>query len=75
MCEGCVSSSVCVDSHKMLVELACGAPLSMAYGEGILQLQQQGYLPREMKNIVVIVCGGSAVNVDILHSWKQQFEL
>ena len=70
-----MSSTVCADSHKMLVELACGAPLSMVYGGGIRQLQQQGYLPREMKNIVVIVCGGSAVNIDMLHSWKQQFEL
>lgn len=63
------------DDHKMMVELACGAPLSMVYGEGISQLQDAGHLPQELKNIVVVVCGGSAVNVDTMLSWKQLFGL
>ena len=71
----CFSNVLHLDDHKMMVELACGAPLSMVYGEGISQLQDAGHLPQELKNIVVVVCGGSAVNVDTMLSWKQLFGL
>lgn len=51
------------DEHRVLVEPACGAALAGARA-----------LPREaleaMDSIVVVVCGGSAVTMDLLRSFR-----
>lgn len=67
--------SACVkiaDDHRILVPPACGASLAALYGDTIPQLQSQGRLPKEMKNIVLIVCGGNGVNLDTIMQWKTQ---
>lgn len=50
------------NDHRLLVEPACGAALAIAYDNFPL-LQQYN-------TIVIIVCGGSHVSLDMLHSFQ-----
>ncbi|MFS0557743.1 pyridoxal-phosphate dependent enzyme [Brevibacillus sp. 179-C9.3 HS] len=50
------------DEYRTIVEPACGASLSVVYDAPAFL---QGY-----RNIVVIVCGGSAVTIDQLFHWN-----
>jgi L-serine/L-threonine ammonia-lyase len=53
--------------HRLLVEPACGAALSVVY-QGAEMLQDK-------TNILVIVCGGVGVTISQLELWSQQFEM
>lgn len=55
------------NDHRLLVEPACGASLAVLY--------EKRPVLQQFKNIVVIVCGGSGVNLDLLKGWQQQFGL
>lgn len=75
------SASICTDAeaveacvkfaqdHRLLVEPACGAALAVAYSERL----RNEHLKDVEGAIVLEVCGGSGVNVDLLHSWKIDF--
>ena len=65
----CVFLSIS-DDHKVLIEPACGAALAALYCGKIKKLQDEGKLG-EMKRIVVIVCGGASVNMDLMYKWKK----
>jgi L-serine/L-threonine ammonia-lyase len=81
---GRVRTSLCTDAeaieaclllardHRVLVEPACGAALATLYSTRLREpfLQQ---LAEEKGPIVVEVCGGSGVTVDLLMQWKQDF--
>lgn len=60
---GCLSF---LDDYRTLVEPSCGAGLSLVYNEELRRKYLQPY-----KNIVAVVCGGSAVNIDLISKWKQ----
>jgi L-serine/L-threonine ammonia-lyase len=78
---GAVEACICTDKeaveacvqfaadHRILVEPACGAALAAIYSD---RLRAQ-----TLKNVegpvVVEVCGGSGVNMDLLNMWKSQF--
>ena len=64
---------VVTDDHHMMVELACGAALAAAYGDKLEQLQRDGQLSWTSGHLVVVVCGGGGVNVDMLLQWKNNF--
>lgn len=65
-----------VDDHHHLVEPACGAALAAVYYPYVLHnLQQQGKLPTPLSSVVVIVCGGNAVNIELLNKWKKEVGL
>mmetsp|Transcript_24726 Transcript_24726/g.58664 ORF Transcript_24726/g.58664 Transcript_24726/m.58664 type:complete len:405 (-) Transcript_24726:84-1298(-) len=78
---GGFASAICTDAeavdacvkfaqdHRMLVEPACGAALAIAYSERLRKL----YLDGVDGPIVLEVCGGSGVNVDIMHQWKTTY--
>jgi L-serine/L-threonine ammonia-lyase len=79
---GIVRSAMCTDAeavnacwqfaqdHRILVEPACGAALAVMYSE---RLRAQ-VLPDIQKGPIVIeVCGGSGVNVELLTQWKKDF--
>jgi L-serine/L-threonine ammonia-lyase len=51
-------------SHRVLVEPACGAALA------VLDSNHNSVL-QGMKNVIVIVCGGSAINYEILHEMNK----
>ncbi|CAG2103562.1 unnamed protein product [Medioppia subpectinata] len=61
------------DHHRILVEPACGATLAALYTglvERLLADNEYGSGP-----VVVIVCGGAAVNIDIFAELKSRFNL
>lgn len=58
------------DDHRVLVEPACGAALSIGYGgwqaaQGAAPLSQRGPM-------IIIACGGAGVTRESLESWRQQ---
>lgn len=55
------------DDHRVLVEPACGAALAIAY-ENLDVLKQ-------FETVVIMICGGNGVSLDLLDSWKSQFKL
>lgn len=55
------------DEHRLLVEPACGAALAVLY--------EKRPILQQFKDIVVIICGGSGVNLSLLAQWKRQFNL
>ena len=54
------------NDHRILVEPACGAALAAIYSKKV---------QFEKGPVVVEVCGGSGVNLDLLQQWKVQFDL
>lgn len=75
---GKVHSKVCHDTetikaiedflghHRFFVEPACAATLAAAYN-----LEYLKDIPLENGPIVLIVCGGSAVSMDLIQLWKK----
>lgn len=55
------------DDHRQLVEPACGAALAVLY--------DQHPIIEPYQNIVLIVCGGNGVSLDLLQKWKTQFQI
>lgn len=55
------------DDHRMLVEPACGASLALIY--------EKKAIIEQFENIVVILCGGSGVSLNLLRKWKEQFQI
>ena len=70
--------SACVkiaDDYRILVPPACGASLAAVYGDSIKSLQESGELPQNLHNIVIIVCGGSGVNLDTIQQWRTTYNI
>lgn len=61
------------DDHRMLVSPACGAALAAVYGAIISDLQKAHKLPMSLSNVVVVVCGGNEVSLDLIQSWKETY--
>lgn len=57
--------------HRFLVEPSCGAALAAAYTPGLFA-KTFPHLKKN-SNIVMIVCGGSNINFEILEQFKNQF--
>ena len=86
-----VASALCTDAeavqacwqlaqdHRLLVEPACGAALAVAYSERLrtqyLSSSSSEQQQQQRGPIVIQVCGGSGVNVDLLTQWKRDFGL
>lgn len=49
------------NNHRLLVEPSCGASLSLLEHDIDLQSEER---------VLVIVCGGAGVNIDLISSWK-----
>lgn len=58
--------------HKMLVEPACGAALAAIYSDR-LRNTLFGNDPDDTGVIIVEVCGGNAVNLELMNIWQSQF--
>lgn len=50
-----------LDDHRVLVEPACGAPLSVIYNKHPLLADK--------KRILIIICGGVGINLDLLNQF------
>jgi L-serine/L-threonine ammonia-lyase len=82
--KGAVQSALVTDSqavdaclrfaadHRLLVEPACGTALAVAYDADLREAYFQNI---DDGPIVIEVCGGSGVNLDILQQWKTDFGL
>ena len=56
-----------LDDHRFLVEPACGAALAAVYEPGMLH----DIFPASDQSIVVIICGGSTVTLDLIRQWDE----
>ena len=54
------------DEHRCLVEPACGASLSIVY--------QRHRILEKARRILIVVCGGIGVDLNLLQTWKQSLE-
>ena len=59
----------------MLLETSCGASLAALYSDVIPKLQETHKLPNDIQNIVVIICGGNAINLPEMERLKNMFDL
>ncbi|KAL9180232.1 hypothetical protein ACHAXT_008202 [Thalassiosira profunda] len=59
--------------HRMLVEPACGAALASVYSKRLRDKLLEELKGDKKSAIVVEVCGGSGVNLELLEGWKAQF--
>ncbi|KAI0533457.1 tryptophan synthase beta subunit-like PLP-dependent enzyme [Xylaria digitata] len=66
-----------LDDARMLVEVACGATLSSAYnGRALLRAALAPDATDEVwakMNVVLVVCGGSGVSMDMLAKYREKF--
>ena len=63
------------DDEKMLIEAACGVSIAPVYN-GDLRSVLYGDLGEEefiRLNVVIVVCGGSAVGLDLLEEWRRTY--
>lgn len=63
-----ISMPVYLDRQGMLVEPSCG--VSVAAAENLNKLY-----PGQFRNVVVVVCGGTALNLDAVNKLKKDFNL
>lgn len=68
--QGCVQFS---SDHRMLVEPACGASLAPLYSDRLRNRLLSELKDNEDSVIVVEVCGGSGVNLNLLIDWMESF--
>ncbi|XP_029349728.1 serine dehydratase-like [Echeneis naucrates] len=61
-----------LDEERVLVEMACGAALAAVYSGLIHRLQDDGRLPLDLGPLLVIVCGGSSIDMDQLTTLKNK---
>jgi L-serine/L-threonine ammonia-lyase len=59
--------------HRILVEPACGAALAVIYSDLLWNHPDTATLALSGRPIVVQVCGGSGVNLDLLQTWNQEY--
>ncbi len=52
------------DEHRVLVEPSCGAALAAVYDDNVLGK------PSFLDKPIVIACGGNAVNLDLMQTWR-----
>uniref|UniRef100_UPI0037E8FAA1 serine dehydratase-like n=1 Tax=Semicossyphus pulcher TaxID=241346 RepID=UPI0037E8FAA1 len=63
-----------LDEERVLVEMACGAALAAVYSGLIQRLQGEGRLPTPLGPLLVIVCGGSSVDMKQLTNLKHKLQ-
>lgn len=64
-----------LDDEKLLIEPACAASLVPFYNGDINTLMQSNSKLKGIKNIAVIVCGGTQVNIGMVDKWKREVGL
>ncbi|KAB5531190.1 tryptophan synthase beta subunit-like PLP-dependent enzyme [Coniochaeta sp. 2T2.1] len=64
-----------LNDARIFVEVACGATIAPAYNGGLRQSLGKGLSDAEWKekNIVLIVCGGSNIHLDLLNEYRKTY--
>ena len=57
--------------ERIMVEPACGVALAVCYDGKLKELLSQ---LRKDSNVVIIVCGGSNITLDLFQSWNDKFD-
>lgn len=62
---------------RLLVEVACGASVAPVYNGGLRNWLGEGLADEEWskKNVVIIVCGGSHISLDILKGYQEKYSV
>ncbi|XP_031698823.1 serine dehydratase-like [Anarrhichthys ocellatus] len=60
--------------ERVLVEMACGAALAAVYSGLARRLQDEGRLPALLGPLLVIVCGGSSIDMEQLTLLKHKLQ-
>lgn len=68
--EACASAWRFADDERILVEPACGASIALAY-DGRLKKYLKAFSPET--KVVIIVCGGSRIDLKTMDQYKKQF--
>ncbi|KAJ4414538.1 catabolic L-serine/threonine dehydratase, partial [Neurospora sp. IMI 360204] len=73
--EAAMASVRFADEHRMLVEVSCGATLATAYNGDLRRYLGKGLSDEEWRsvNVVMVVCGGSHVSVDVLKAYREAY--
>ncbi|PKS05344.1 hypothetical protein jhhlp_008718 [Lomentospora prolificans] len=67
------------DDARFVVEAACGATLAPAYfsgPQGVNRLREvfgKPDVPWDEHNVILVVCGGSAVSLDVLDKYRREY--
>jgi L-serine/L-threonine ammonia-lyase len=69
--EAAMGLSRLADDEKLLVELACGVSTAVCYDSRLKKL-----LPglKEDSKVVIVLCGGSNVTVEMVAEWRETFK-
>ena len=59
-----------LNEYRFLVEPACGASVA-----ALMSSRLKDVLPPSAKNIAVIVCGGSNVNLNLMNEWARDYAI
>lgn len=64
-----------LEDARVMVEVACGATIATVYNGVLRRNLGKGMTDDEWakKNVVVVVCGGSNINLDLLHKYREQY--
>ncbi|KAI4789603.1 tryptophan synthase beta subunit-like PLP-dependent enzyme [Aureobasidium sp. EXF-8845] len=57
------------DDERLLVELSCSVTVALCYGDRLRKALQREVSKDD--KVVIIVCGGSNVNIDMVSQWKK----
>ncbi|KAI3396456.1 hypothetical protein diail_12176 [Diaporthe ilicicola] len=73
--EAVVGMAKFLDHARILVESACGATIATAYNGNLRKYLGEGLTDAEWadKNVVVVVCGGSNINLEMLEKYRKTF--
>ncbi|QDS72766.1 hypothetical protein FKW77_004402 [Venturia effusa] len=69
--EACMGCWRLADDALMLVEPACGVNVALCYNGGLEKALGRKVTP-EMK-VVIVLCGGSNVTLDMLQKWREEY--
>ena len=63
------------DDARMLIEVSCGATIAVAYRGDLRRHLGSGMSDEEWarQNVVLVVCGGSGVSLDILANYRETY--
>lgn len=72
------AATACIDfanDERIMVETACGASIATAYNETLRTVLYPSLDDDEFSklNIVIVVCGGSNITLDIIESYKEKY--
>jgi L-serine/L-threonine ammonia-lyase len=70
--EACVACIRFAEDERMLVEPACGATIALAYDNKLREILGS---PDKDQKVVLVVCGGRNISLDLLAEWRELYGL